>query len=184
MKKIILLSAIVLLAAGSVATAQKIYTKNGHISFFSKTNMEDINADNNQVMSVLNTQSGELQFSVIIKNFHFEKALMEEHFNENYLESEKYPKSTFKGTVADIGKVNFSADGTYPVTVSGDLTIHGVTNKATAKGNFIVKAGKVTGNSVFTVALADYKVAIPKLVENNISKTIEITVNCMYDQKM
>lgn len=184
MKKIILLSVTALLVAGTVVTAQKVYTKNGHISFFSKTNMENIKADNNQVMSVLNTGSGELQFSVIIKSFHFEKALMEEHFNENYLESEKYPKSTFKGIVTEISKVNFSADGTYPVTVSGDLTIHGVTNKATAKGNFVVKGGKVTGNSVFTVALADYKVAIPKLVENNISKTIEITVNCLYDQKM
>ncbi len=183
MKKIIV-SAFVLLVAANIATAQKIYTKNGHISFFSKTSLENIKADNNQVMSVLNTQSGELQFSVIVKSFHFEKALMEEHFNENYLESTKFPKSTFKGTVADISKVNFAADGTYPVTVSGDLTIHGVTNKATAKGNFTVKGGKATGNSVFTVALADYKIEVPKLVENNIAKTIEITVNCLYDQKM
>jgi len=183
MKRIILFS-LVMLAATSIANAQKIYTKNGHISFFSKTSMENIKADNNQVMSVLNTQTGELQFSVIIKSFHFEKALMEEHFNENYLESTKFPKASFKGTVADISKVNFAADGTYPVTVSGDMTIHGVTNKATAKGNFIVKGGKATGNSVFTVALADYKIAVPKLVENNIAKTIEITVNCLYDQKM
>lgn len=183
MKKIIL-AAIILFAANNMANAQKIYTKNGHISFFSKTNMENIKADNNQVMSVLNTQSGELQFSVIIKSFHFEKALMEEHFNENYLESEKFPKSTFKGVVAGISKVNFAADGSYPVTVSGDLTIHGITNKATAKGNFTVKTGKTTGYCVFSVALADYKIAVPKLVENNISKTIEITVNCLYDKKM
>lgn len=183
MKKMFLSLAAVILI-GNIATAQKYFTKNGHISFFSKTSMENIKADNNQVMSVLNPQTGELQFSLLVKSFHFEKALMEEHFNENYLESEKFPKSTFKGSIADISKVNFTADGSYPVIVNGDLTIHGVTNKATAKGNIVIKGGKITGTSVFTVALADYKVAIPKLVETNISKTIEITVNCLYDQKM
>lgn len=183
MKKICLSLAAVIII-GNIATAQKYFTKNGHISFFSKTSMENIKADNNQVMSVLNPQTGELQFSLLVKSFHFEKALMEEHFNENYLESEKYPKSTFKGSIADISKVNFTADGSYPVIVNGDLTIHGVTNKATAKGNIVIKGGKIAGAAVFTVALADYKVAIPKLVETNISKTIEITVNCLYDQKM
>jgi len=183
MKKMFLSLAAVIII-GNMATAQKYFTKNGHISFFSKTSMENIKADNNQVMSVLNPQTGELQFSLLVKSFHFEKALMEEHFNENYLESEKFPKSTFKGSIAEIGKVNFTADGSYPVIVNGDLTIHGVTNKATAKGNIVIKGGKITGTSVFTVVLADYKVSIPKLVETNISKTIEITVNCLYDQKM
>jgi polyisoprenoid-binding protein YceI len=183
MKKMFLSLAAVIII-GNIATAQKYFTKNGHISFFSKTNMENIKADNNQVMSVLNPQTAELQFSLLVKSFHFEKALMEEHFNENYLESEKFPKSTFKGSIADISKVNFTADGSYPVIVNGDLTIHGVTNKATAKGNIVIKGGKITGTAVFTVVLADYKVAIPKLVETNISKTIEITVNCLYDQKM
>lgn len=183
MKKIVL-SIILITITGNILLAQKIYTKNGHISFFSKTSLEDIKADNNQVMSVLNTQTGELQFSVIIKSFHFEKALMEEHFNENYMESDKYPKSTFKGTIADISKVIFTTDGTYNVTVSGDLTIHGVTNKVSTKGTITVKGGKATGTSTFTVALADYKITVPKVVEANISKTIEIKVNCLYDQKM
>ncbi|MBL0357792.1 MAG: YceI family protein [Chitinophagaceae bacterium] len=182
--KRILLSVWMLISAVNTVSAQKYYTKNGNVSFFSKTNMENIKADNNQVMSVLNPQTGELQFSLLVKSFHFPKALMEEHFNENYLESDKFPKSTFKGTINDISKVNFASDGTYPVTVSGELTIHGVTNTATTKGNIIIKGGKITGTAIFIVALADYKVAIPKLVENNISKTIEITVNCLYDQKM
>lgn len=182
--KRIFLSTLMLFVINNIISAQKIYTKNGSISFFSKTNMEDIKADNNQVMSVLNTQTGELQFSVLVKSFHFEKALMEEHFNENYMESSKYPKSTFKGTVADISKVNFTTDGTYPVSVSGDLTMHGVTKKVTTNGKIIIKGGKATGNAVFSVALADYKIEVPKLVENNIAKNIEITVNCLYDQKM
>jgi polyisoprenoid-binding protein YceI len=164
--------------------SQKIYTKNGHISFFSKTSLENIKADNNQVLSVLNMQTGELQFSVIIKSFHFEKALMEEHFNENYLESGKYPKATFKGTIADITKINFNADGKHAVTVTGDLTIHGVTNKVNTNGNITINGGKITGTSVFNIALADYKITVPKVVEANISKTIEIKVDCLYDQKM
>ncbi len=183
MKKIFL-PALLLFAVCSLATAQKYYTKNGNISFFSKTSMEDIKADNNQALSVLNVQTGELQFSLLIKSFHFEKALMEEHFNENYMESAKYPKSGFKGNIADVSKVNFTTDGTYPVTVSGDLTMHGVTNKVSTSGKIIVKGGKITGTAVFKIALADYKIEIPKLVENNISKTIEITVNSLYDQKM
>lgn len=169
---------------GYILTAQKLYTKNGHISFFSRTSMENIQADNNQVMSVLNTQSGELQFSVIIKSFHFEKALMEEHFNENYMESDKYPKSTFKGTITGISKVNFTTDGSYPVTVSGELSMHGVTNKVNTKGTISIKGGKITGSSIFTVALSDYKITVPKLVEANIAQTIEIKVDCLYDQKM
>lgn len=183
MKKTIL-STVLLFTVCSYATAQKYYTKNGNISFFSKTNMEDIKADNNQVLSVLNVQTGELQFSVLVKSFHFEKALMEEHFNENYLESGKYPKASFKGSIADISKVNFTTDGTYPVTVNGDLGIHGVTNKVSTGGKIIVKGGKITGSAVFKVALADYKIEVPKLVENNIAKTIEITVDCLFDKKM
>jgi hypothetical protein len=182
MKRLILITAIVCFAF--VTQAQKLYTKNGLVSFFSATPMENIKADNNQVLCLLNTQTGELQFSLLNKGFHFSKALMEEHFNENYIESTKFPKSTFKGTVADISKVNFSKDGTYPVTVSGDLTMHGVTKNLTATGNIVIKDGKSTAASKFTVKLADYNISIPGAVKKNISESIEITVNCILDQKM
>lgn len=182
-RKLAILLVIITTLAGS-AMSQKYYTKNGSISFFSKTNLENIIADNNQAVSVLNTQSGELQFSLIMKNFHFKKALMEEHFNENYIESEKFPKATFKGNIADISKVNFTADGSYPVTVSGDLTLHGVTQKVTSIGTISVKAGKINASSKFNAKPSDYNITIPKLVKDNISETIEVTVNCDYDQKM
>jgi len=182
MKKILL--PLVLVAGSFIVQAQKVYTKNGNISFFSKTEMEDIKAENNQVMSVLNMETGELQFSLMVKNFHFPKALMEEHFNENYIESEKYPKSTFKGTVSDISKVKLKTDGSYPVNVSGELTLHGATGKVNTKGTLTIKGGKVTGHAVFIITLADYKIQIPKLVEKNISRTIEITVRCLYDQQL
>ena len=183
MKRSFLIVAVILLSV-TVSNAQKLYTKNGLIGFFSSTKMEDIKADNNQVLCVLNTQTGELQFSLLNKGFHFAKALMEEHFNENYIESTKFPKSTFKGTVADISKVDFSKDGTYPVKVTGDLTMHGVTKSVAAAGNIIVKGGTATASSEFMVKLADYNIAIPGAVKNNIAESIEINVNCTLDQKM
>jgi polyisoprenoid-binding protein YceI len=164
--------------------AQKIYTKNGHISFFSTSPLEDITAKNNEVMSVINQQTGEIQFSVLIKSFRFKKSLMEQHFNEDYLESDKFPKAIFKGIIADISRVNFGTDGTYPVSVTGELTIHGITNKLSSKGDIMVKNGVATAQSTFNINLADYKITIPSLVRNNIAKTIAITVSCFYNQKM
>src|SRR4030042_6695880 len=90
------------------ANAQKYMTKNGYIGFFSHTPLEDIKADNNQVASVLDISTGEIVFQVLIKSFHFEKTLMEEHFNENYMESDKFPKSTFTGKIINLSSVDFS----------------------------------------------------------------------------
>ena len=164
--------------------AQKYFTKNGHVSFFSKTNAEDIKATNDQVISVLNTTTGELQFSILIKSFHFEKALMEEHFNENYLESEKYPKSNFKGSITNISSVNFNKDGTYNVTVTGDLTLHGITQKITTNGEILISNGKPTATAKFIIKLTDYKINVPKLVKDKISESQEIAITCVYNQKM
>ena len=181
-QKLTLLTGLLLVITAT--NAQQIFTKNGRIAFYSKTPLEDISADNNQVMSVLNTQTGELQFSVLVKNFHFKKALMEEHFNDSYLETDKYPKATFKGSITDVSKVNFASDGAYPVSVSGDLTIHGVTKKITAPGTITVKDGKPAGTASFLLAPADYNISIPKVVRNNIAEKIEVTVNCNYDQQL
>lgn len=182
--KQIIFSLLMIAACPANILAQKYFTKNGSISFFSKTAVEDIKADNNQVMSVINIQTGELQFSLLTKGFHFKKALMEQHFNKDYIESDKFPKSTFKGIITDIIKVNFTKDGIYPITVSGDLTIHGVTKKATANSSIVIKNSIITGTSKFTVSLSDYAISIPKIYENNISKTIEISVACNFDQKL
>ena len=172
------------IACCTTGTAQKYFTKNGSISFFSTTAIEDIKADNNQVMAVINTQNGELQFSLLTKGFHFKKALMEEHFNADYMESDKFPKSTFKGSITDISKVNFTTDGTYPASVSGGLTIHGVTKNTTANGTITVKGGKIAGTSKFVVTVADFGISIPKIYRDNIAKTVEVTVSCNYDQKL
>lgn len=183
MKKFII--AAILISIGSfAASAQKLYTKNGSISFFSKTSMENISAVNNQVMSVLVPSTGAIQFSLLMRGFHFEKALMEEHFNENYVESTKFPKSTFTGSITDLTKVNFSKDGNYEVTVSGDLMIHGVTKKTTAGGSISIKGGVISAHAKFIVKLADFDITIPKLVKDNINQNQEVTVNCVYDKKM
>ena len=169
-----------LLITGYSANAQKYMTKNGFIGFYSHTPLEDIKAENNQVAAVLDTGTGEMVFQVLIKSFHFERALMEEHFNENYMESEKYPKSTFKGKITNLSSVNFSKNGTYDVTVEGDLTLHNVTNKVNTKGTIEVITGGINANSKFNIVPEDYKIEIPGVVREKINKNLEVTVSMKY----
>jgi polyisoprenoid-binding protein YceI len=178
MKKLAFLS--ILIALFLQANGQKFMTKNGYIGFFSNTPMEDIKADNNQVASVLDISTGDLAFQVLIKSFKFDKALMEEHFNENYLESDKYPKATFSGKITDLSSVSFSSPGVYQVEVAGDLTIHGVTKKIKEKGTIEISQGTINATSKFSVVPEDFNIKIPNVVRNNIAKTIEITVNTKY----
>ena len=105
---------------------------------------------------------------------------MEEHFNENYLESEKFPRSTFKGKITNLAAVDFTKPGKYEVTVEGDLNIHDVTNKVSVKGNIEVVPGGIIANSKFNIVPEDYKIKIPAVVRNNIAKTIEVTVSIKY----
>ena len=165
-------------------TAQLYYTKNGRTSFFSSAPLEDIKADNNQVISIINASTGDIRFSLLNNAFHFKKSVMEVHFNESYMESTKYPKSSFKGKINDLSKVNFKVDGNYPVVVSGELTIHGITNKVNASGTISINAGIITATSKFPVKLADYKISIPRIVKDNISEVVDVNVSCVYDKKM
>jgi len=162
------------------ANAQKYMTRNGYIGFFSHTPLEDIKADNNQVASILDTSTGEIVFQVLNKSFRFEKALMEEHFNENFIESDKFPKSTFTGKITDPASVDFSKNGVYYVIVEGDLVIHGVTKKVSVKGTIEVTSGGISANSKFIIVPEDYNIKIPNVVRNNIAKTIEVTVTMKY----
>src|SRR6187551_947535 len=112
MKKLLVIAVIVVLS--ETAFSQSIYmTRSGQISFFSKTSMENIDATNNEVTSMIDTGKGDIVFAVLVKSFHFEKALMEEHFNENYMESNKFPKATFQGKITNLSSINFSKDGSY-----------------------------------------------------------------------
>jgi YceI-like domain len=182
MKRIIVLLAIVTGAVNS-SFGQIYYTKNGSISFFSKTSFENISADNNQVLSVLNIESGVLQFSVLNNAFQFPKAKMEEDFNENYIESDKYPKSVFKGSISDIGNIGSLKNGSYKVSVTGELMIHGLTKTITTPATIIIKDGKISAMASFKILIKDYNIKIPSIVSNKIAESLEITVSCNYQKK-
>jgi polyisoprenoid-binding protein YceI len=170
----------ILITVFFAASAQKYMTKNGYIGFFSHTPMEDVKGDNNQVASILDISTGEIVFQVLIKSFHFDQALMEEHFNENYMESDKIPKSSFKGKITDLSSVDFKKNGMYEVTVEGDLTIHNVTNKISTKGTIEVVSGGINANSKFNIVPEDYKINIPGVVREKIAKNLEVTVIIKY----
>lgn len=155
----------------------RYFTKTGKIDFYSKAPLEDIEAKNKTVTAVLDTKTGAMQFQVEMKGFEFEKKLMQEHFNENYVESNKYPKAEFKGSIANNAAVNYSKEGTYNVTVKGKMTIHGVTQDVEAPGTLKVDDNKIEGKSTFTIQLSDYKISIPSVVKDKISNTIKITVD-------
>lgn len=175
--KIIAFSIFFLVGSNTIS-AQKYMTKNGTIKFYSETPIETIEATNNQVNAALDSQTGDLVFKVLIKSFQFEKALMQEHFNENYMESDKLPNSTFQGKVTNISAIDFKKEGSYDAIIEGDLTIHGVTQKISEKGTFTVKTGdKVHGHSTFKVKPADYQIKIPKTVMQNIAEMLEVTVD-------
>jgi hypothetical protein len=182
MKKIILLFTL-FASINTTVDAQVYYTKNGNISFFSKTILENIDAQNDQVISVLNAGTGALQFSLLNNAFHFPKAKMEADFNETYMESDQYPRSVFKGTIANISTVNFNKDGSYPVNVNGDLTIHGVTKNISTPATITIKNGDVSAACSFKVSVADYKIKIPSIVSNKVAESIEIKVACNYQKK-
>lgn len=155
-------------------------TNTGNISFFSHTPVEDIAAENHKVKTAFSSANGKLQFSVLIKDFEFEKALMQEHFNENYMESTKYPKATFSGMIENIGMVEVTTDGTYTCSVSGKLTMKDVTKEVSTTATFTVKGGIVNAKAVFNVNPADYNVKIPRTVINKISDNIKISIDADY----
>jgi polyisoprenoid-binding protein YceI len=164
------------------AGAQKFITKTGHIKFYSDGRLEKIEAHNRQVNSMFDYATGGFVFKVLMKSFEFEKALMQEHFNENYVESDKYPNATFIGKVTNVKEVNLEKDGLYDVNVEGKLTMHGVTKDVKEKGTFEVKQGKIIGKAKFNLLVADFNITIPGNVGNNISKTIEVTVDITLDK--
>ena len=164
-----------------ITNAQTVYsTKTGKAWFDAGTGFEDITATNKSVISAFDGTSGKIQFKISIKAFEFATALMGDHFNENYMESDKYPDAKFNGLVTNLDKINLSKDGTYPAVVKGKLTIHGVENEVEAKGNFTVSGQTIEANSEFVINMADYKIAIPSVVKDKLSKTAKIKINCNY----
>lgn len=161
-------------------TAQKYFSKTGKISFYSEASLEKIEAHNTSASTVIDISTGAIEWAVLIQGFKFEKSLMQEHFNENYMESAKYPKAKFKGQVDNLSAVQFAKDGTYTANVSGQLEMHGVTKPVTIPATVTVKGGVISAKAKFNVTLADYNITIPKLVADNVSKTVKIEVAADY----
>ena len=152
------------------ANAQQYLAKDGTISFFSKAPVEDISAINNKVSAVYDAKTKALVFQLNITDFIFPKSLMQEHFNENYMESDIFPTSTFVGKV--VSHKNEVAN------VEGKLTIHGETNFINVAGNLLIHESTVYISAVkFIIKLKDYKIKVPRIVMYNIAEEIEIKVN-------
>ncbi len=153
---------------------EKYLTKDGYISFFSHSLVEDIKADNNQVLSVIDSKTGEVAVQLLMRSFLFKKALMQQHFNESYVESHKYPKATFKGFI-----LNFNAlDETQSTTeIKGTLTMHGKSKEISFSAIVQVTQDTIKLSGDFTVEVADFDIKIPAIVRNNIAKVIKVTFN-------
>jgi len=154
----------------------KFLCRNGHASFYSKAMAENIEAHNRQTSAVLDTKSGAVAVSIPIAGFEFEKALMQEHFNENYMESGKYPKATFKGIIQDYGQLQLG-DSNTDVTIAGDITVHGVTQPLTVKGTLKKASDQIMGAVTFELTVADFDIKVPKVVVDNIAKVIQVEVD-------
>jgi polyisoprenoid-binding protein YceI len=176
-------SALLLLLFFSLTTGNsqsRYFTKTGLISFSAGTSVEDVEAINKSVTSVFDVTTGQIEFAVLIKGFEFRRGLMQEHFNENYMESEKYPKSVFKGKFEDVSKINFKKDGSYPTVVKGVLDIHNVKKEVEVPGTIKVENGVISSEAAFKVLLEDFGIKIPGAVKDKISPTVEIHASCLY----
>lgn len=160
-----------------VVYGQKFVSEQSAVSFFSHAAIEDISAKNKNATSLFNAATGEIVFSIPVTDFVFDKSLMQEHFNEKYLETEKYPKSIFKGTIVGFSE---SATGEQQVKAQGKLTLHGVTKDIDVSGTAIVKSKKIVLQSKFIIVLEEYNIQRPKFAWQNIAEQVEVTVEFTY----
>ncbi|MEO0310721.1 MAG: hypothetical protein RIQ89_378 [Bacteroidota bacterium] len=173
MKKFALLISLTTLIFQS--QAQVFIAKKCQIDFFSAAPLEDIKAINKYTTPLLNTLTGAIVFKVKISSFEFESALMQEHFNENYMESEKFPYSLFDGKI--IGDIDYKKDGTYQVTANGKLTLHGVTKEVTVPGVITVKGNEIMINAKTPLTIKEYDIKVPSLYVKNIAETVDVTID-------
>lgn len=163
--------------------AQKYMTKTGTVKFYSHTQLEDIKAENRKVISVLDSKTGDMEFTMLMKGFDFTNDLMEQHFNESYVESTKYPKATFKGKITNISVVDFSKDGSYTVNYTGKLTIKDVTKDVTGTAVIVVKGGKVSATSKIKIKPKEYNIVIPATAAGKIAEEVEVDIIMDYTKK-
>lgn len=153
----------------------KYQLKSPQINFFSSAPLEDIEASNKEGKGVIDFSSQSFSFRVPIKAFQFKKQLMQEHFNENYMESDKYPHGLFKGKI--VGAYNLSKNGSYQLAAVGDLNIHGVSQRRSIPCQLLVKDGRYSIKSDFQIKLEDHRIEIPTIVFNKIAEVIDVNIS-------
>lgn len=174
--KIQLFIATVLLAFTCTVNAQiyKVKPEGSTVTFFSKSPLEDITATNKKSTFVINTNTNDIQVGITMVYFKFPKALMEEHFNENYLESQKYPTAIFKGKIVET--IDYTKDGEYKATAKGTLNIHGVTKEVEIPGSLTKKGNEIILDAAFKIKIADYNIKVPSLYVQNIAEVVDVTI--------
>lgn len=179
------LAVVTIMAVSTLAfkpISNKLVSKDTHISFYSHTAVEDITANNYKVVSTVDKTTGDIVFSVPMQSFEFEKSLMQKHFNsDDFLDTKQFPKAKFVGKITNLQAVDFSKDGTYQATASGELTIKDVTKQVNEKGIIKVESGNVTVSLKLNITLSDYKITFSKgKPSTNIAKNVELDVTAIY----
>ena len=160
----------------------KFITRNGMIQFNASTPLETINPVNNHVSCILDSKTGKIAFQLKMISFKFDKALMEEHFNEKYVESEKYPKSTYVGEIINWNELDFSKEK-QNIKSKGILTIHGVDKEVEVSGTINFLKNNIEIKSEFSIVVSDFDIQIPKLVRDKISKEVRVIVEMNLQSK-
>jgi polyisoprenoid-binding protein YceI len=181
MKKTIMVLSLLSVVTFAVAQKKKV-TSSANITFDATTPKDALpKADNKTVIASLNIKTGETAFEALIKNFTFSNPTIQEHFNEpKWMDSEKFPKATFKGKITNIAAVNLKKDGTYTADVSGNLTMHGITKPVTTTATIVVKGKQITTTSNFTAALADYGISSPAIAAGKLAEVAKINVTASF----
>lgn len=177
MNKIITLLLMLTAWTGFTQESDQFITRQGQASFFSYTSVENIQASNNQILSIIDLSKKEIAISMLMRAFVFKKSLMEEHFNESYIESDIYPKATFEGSILDF---DASISETQTKIIKGSLTIHGVVKETEIKTKIEKADGTYILSGDFEVEIKDYDIKVPPILARNIAKTISVTFRFEY----
>jgi polyisoprenoid-binding protein YceI len=179
---ITLITVVTLTLTAFTTVPEKWVSSKSHVKFFSSTPAEDIEANNFKTVSTIDPKTGEVVFSVPMQSFEFEKSLMQKHFNQDkFLDTKQFPKAKFTGRITNLDDINWDSDGTYSASISGDLTIKGVTKSYSEMGSITVTGGAINTTSTFHVTLSDHGIAFQDgKPSTNIAKTVEVTLIAEY----
>lgn len=181
MKKLIILGFVLLLS--NFVVSQKLMTRTGEIKFeASMPAFEEVAATNNTVSCIFDQSNGEFATLALVKAFKFKVPLMEEHFNENYIESTKFPKATFKGKILNFNASKLSSTKII-YELEGDLMLHGITKKIKNKISLTLNAGKINAITNFFIKPNDYGIEIPSLVKSKVSENVKLAINFNLEPK-